>query len=278
MRARPVFRPLALCAVVSLCSPVLASAQSPPPAVPAAVGAEPSAKTWLENYKEIEEYLKSAEIVSVEDISVGVTKPKKATLAPGGLVPQMAWKPIRPGIYGGFWESYKSEIAAYELDKLLGLAMIPPTVEKRVKGDLGAAIMWASPTKSFKDLGGPPKAPPAHFERWNRQLIRAKMFDNLIFNKDPNLGNWLVDPAWNLILIDHTRSFTTGKDMAHTMQRIDADLWDRMKALTEETLTPALGQWLKKNEIKAILERRDKMAEVIAGMVAKQGEAAVFVR
>ena len=47
------------------------------------------------------------------------------------------------------------------------------------------------------------------------------MFDNLICNVDPNLGNWLVDPSWNLILIDHTRSFTTKKDMVHQMTRID---------------------------------------------------------
>ena len=68
----------------------------------------------------------------------------------------MAWKAIKPGRKDGYWESYKSEIAAYELDKLLGLGMIPPTVEKRVKGELGAAVMWASPTKSFKELGGVP--------------------------------------------------------------------------------------------------------------------------
>ncbi len=90
----------------------------------------------------------------MEDIPVGVTKPRRAYLAPGGLTDRMAWKTIRPGIYSGYWESYKSEIAAYELDKLLGLEMIPPTVERRVQGDLGAAVMWVSPIKSFKDLGG----------------------------------------------------------------------------------------------------------------------------
>ena len=96
-----------------------------------------------------------------------------------------------------------------ELDKLLDLQMIPPTVEKRVKGELGAAVMWVKPVRSFKELGGPPTPPPTYQAKWNRQLLRAKMFDCLIYNKDPNLGNWLVDPAWNLILIDHTRSFTS---------------------------------------------------------------------
>lgn len=99
--------------------------------------------------------------------------------------------------------------------------------------------------------------------RWNLQLVRAKMFDNLIGNLDPNLGNWLADPAWNLILIDHTRAFTTDKKLYHDLKRIDPALWAKMQELTQESLEATLGQWVGKSEIKAILERREKMAEVI---------------
>jgi hypothetical protein len=228
-----------------------------------------NAKTWLPDPKPIEEYLKSAEVVSMEDVKVGVTKPRKAQLAPGGPVEAIAWKTIRPGRYEGFWESYKSEIAAYELDKVLGLGMVPPTVEKRVKGELGAAIMWVSPTESFKQLGGVPgqkgvRMPPApQAPAWNRQITRAKMFDDLIGNIDPNLGNWLVDPAWNLILIDHTRAFTSTKDLYHQLVTYDPELWERMKALDEQSLTSALGNWIDKGSIKAVLQRRDKMQQVI---------------
>jgi hypothetical protein len=237
-----------------------------------------SARTWLDRRQALEDYLRTAEVVKMEDIGLGVTKPRRAYLAPGGPVDRMAWKTIRPGIHSGYWESYKSEIAAYELDKLLGLEMIPPTVERRVKGDVGAAVMWVSPIKSFKDLGGPPSAPAAKLAPWSRQIIRAKMFDNLIGNIDPNLGNWLVDPSWNLILIDHTRSFTTKKDMVHQMTRVDRELWDRMKALTVESLTPALEKWIGNREIRAIIERRDRMQGVIDKLVAAKGEAAVFVQ
>jgi hypothetical protein len=237
-----------------------------------------SAKTWIDQRAQIEAYLTTVEVVKLEDIGTGVTNPKRGELAPGGPVAAIAWKSIRPGRYNGFWESYKSEIAAYELDKLLELNMIPPTVERRVKNDMGPAVMWATPTKSFKELGGPPTAPPAHFESWNRQIIRAKMFDNLIYNKDPNLGNWLVDPAWNLILIDHTRALTSGRDIVHQMTRIDADFWERMKALTEESLTAAIGKWVGRGEIRSILQRREKMQEIIDKMVAERGAAVVFVR
>lgn len=229
-----------------------------------------SARTWIGREAEIEEFLKSAKVVNMKEIGVGVTRPHRATLAPGGPVDAMAWKPVKPGRYSGHWESYKSEIAAYELDKFFGLGMIPPTVEREVRGDVGAAVMWVTPAQSFKDLGGVPgqkgvKAPPpALVGLWNLQLARAKMLDNLIGNPDPNLGNWMVDPAWNLILIDHTRAFTTSRNLYHSMTNVDQELWQKMDALDEPTLTGVVGKWLDRTAIRNMLERRDKMREVVA--------------
>jgi hypothetical protein len=232
--------------------------------------ARSGARIWVGQESDIESFLKTAKVVDLTDIGVGVTRPRRAKLAPGGPVDAMAWKAIKPGRYSGYWESYKSEIAAYELDKYFGLGMIPPTVERTVNGETGAAVMWASPTQSFKDLGGVPgqkgvKAPPSSkIGLWNLQISRAKMFDNLIGNIDPNLGNWLVDPEWNLILIDHTRAFTGSRNLYHQMSGIDTELWQKMDALDEATLTRVVGTWLDRSAIRSMLERRDKMREAIA--------------
>jgi hypothetical protein len=235
------------------------------------------ARIWIGQRLAIEQYLRTADVVTIETISVGVTAPRRVQTAPGGPIDGFTWKPIRPGRYRGFWESYKSEIAAYELDKLLALDMMPPAVERTVDGEIGAAVMWVSPTKSFKELGGVPRPPPAQRERWNRQIIRAKMIDNLIANIDPNLGNWLVDPEWSVILIDHSRAFTVTAAMTHAMTRIDTDLWARIQALDRNGLAAALGPWLSGGEIDALLRRRDAMTKIIAALVAKRGRAAVFV-
>ena len=123
--------------------------------------------------------------------------------------------------------------------------MVPPTVEKQVNGETGAAVMWVSPTQSFKELGGVPgqqgvkPPPPAQMANWTRQLTRAKMFDDLIGNTDPNLGNWLVDPAWNLILIDHTRAFTPTKDLYHAAH---ADRWRAVGADESARRSEAQGR------------------------------------
>jgi len=275
----------ALVGLCALTAALTASRAAGPPVRarvdPAAVAqSSADARIWIGRAAEIENYLRTVPIVSMEALSVGVTKPMKATLPPGGPVPYLVWKPIRPGIYQGSWESYKSEIAAYELDKLLALDMVPPTVEKTHRGERGAAIMWASPTRSFKDFGGTgaPAPPAAESARFTRQLVRAKMFDNLIRNIDPNLGNWLVDPAWNVMLIDHSRCFTGGRDFVHEMTRVDAELWARMQALTEESLRPVLGPWMGAGEVRAVLRRRDRMQELIDRLVKERGETAVFIR
>lgn len=237
------------------------------------------ARVWLTGTAAIESFLQTAEVLRLEDIPVGVTRPRRAFLQPGGPAESVVWKPIRPGMKNGFRESYKAEVAAYELDKILALQMIPPTVERRVKGDTGAAVFWADGARSFTDLGGVPgqagvTAPPAAVQAaWNRQIVRAKMFDNLIANTDPNLGNWLVDEDWHLILVDHSRSFTTSKNLVHEFTQIDRELWTRILALDESSLTAALGQWLRRGEIRAVLERRLRMQREIDRLVATRGDA-----
>jgi hypothetical protein len=246
---------------LALCSAMLVQAQTSPQ--------QASARTWIGREAEFEAFLKSVQPVRIEEIGTGVTRPKRATLAPGGPFAAMAWKPIKAGRYSGYLESYKHEIAAYELDKFLGLGMIPPTVERTIDGETGAAVMWAAPTRSFKDLGGVPgqgriKGPPAaRVAAWTQEITRAKMFDNLIGNIDPNLGNWLVDPEWHLILIDHTRAFTTTNRLYHQLVAVDSELWAKMKALDEGALSRVVGAWLDKSAIEAILERRDKMQAVV---------------
>jgi len=231
------------------------------------------ARVWADHVVEIEQYLKSAEVVGIEELKVGVTKPRRAKLAPGGPCEAIAWKPIRPGRYSGFWESYKSEIAAYELNKLLGMDMVPPVVEKRWKGDLGAAILWLKPVRPWKEI-----EPLAKPDKWNIQAVRMKMFDNFIGNPDRNAGNLLVDNDWNLFLIDHSRAFISDKKLPAKMERIDKELWDRMKAVDEAALTAAIGKWIGGGEIRAIIARREKMQQEIDKLIKDKTEAQVYVK
>ena len=265
MRARH----LAILALVfTVATPVMA--QNVAPAVAPAPAA--SAKIWIERQAEFETYLREAPFRRFEDVPVGVTRPKRAFFDPGGLVASAAWKMLPPARTAGYWESYKSEIAAYEIDKLLGLGMVPPAVEKRYRGERGAAILWIEGVRPWKEVEHLPK--PA---KWNLEAVRMKMFDNLIGNIDRNAGNLIVDDDWNLYLIDHSRAFVTEPRLRVEMSRIDRALWERMQALDEATLTAALDSWLDRGAIRAILRRRDAMQKVIDTLLKKSSEAAVFI-
>jgi len=266
---------LALASLLLTLSPrVTADALGPSYVQAAASTPAKSANVWDGRGTEFEEYLRTAEIDHFADVPIGVTHPKRAFFKPGGLVESVAWKVLPPGRPAGYWESYKSEIAAYELDKLLHMGMVPVAVEKRWKGETAAAVLWLTPIHSWKEMEPRPKP-----GKWVRQVARMKMFDNFIGNKDRNAGNLLVDDDWNLFLIDHSRAFVTDKDLAVKLEHIDREFWDRILALDEPTLLAALGKWVEgRGGVRAMLARRDKIKIAIDKLVAANGEAAVFLK
>ena len=227
--------------------------------------------TWPGFEDQIEKELLDGKVLKMEDVPIGVTKPRRATLESGA---RFAWKPLRPGYSKGFMESYKSEIAAYKLDRLLDMHMVPPIVERKLDGLTGAAVYWVENTRSWS-VEKPPQGPEP---MWSRQLTRMKMFDQLIANIDRNQGNLIYDHDWHLILIDHSRAFIDKKDLKDLapLGRVDRQLWNRMKALTMEDLNRGLEKWVGDKEKRALLTRRDLMAKAIDNLVKTRGEQSVF--
>jgi hypothetical protein len=239
----------------------------------AVVAPHDAGSPWAGRTTEIENQLKTAEIVSIEDVGTGVTHPRRAHIRASAPVESLAWKVLPPGRRSGYWESYKSEIAAYELDKLLGMNMVPPAVERTIEGETGAAVMWVDGLKSVKQLGG--KVPTGL--SWSKPLRKMLMFDNLTRNIDRNAGNILIGRPGELILIDHSRAFTSDTGLVNRIERVDADLWDRMKVLTREDLDHTVGQWLDGQQVAAIVERRDAMEKAVDKLVAQKGRALVII-
>jgi hypothetical protein len=248
-----------------------------PPQVAEGVPSGSSAKVWLGRNADYEQFLRTAKIERVEAIPVGVTKPQHAFFEPGGLAAGAVLKSLRPGIREGYWESYRSEIAAYELDRLLEMDMVPPTVERRLEGDPASAQLWVEGCRFLKDLQGQAAPNPM---RWLRQVWRQRVFDGLIGNIDRNAGNLFVDPEWNLILIDHSRAFSGTHDVPFEkeMAHIDRPFYERIKALDEASLTKRVLPWLaSKSEMHVLLKRRDKIVQIFERLAATKGEDAAFV-
>src|SRR5262249_15212796 len=126
----------------------LVLAATPLRTLPSAVD---GSKIWIGRYAEYEAFLKSAAFERFDDIDVGVTRPRHGLFAPGGLAAGATVKRLPPGRNRGFYESYKSEIAAYKLDRLLQLDMVPPTVERRGGGGLRSGPLWGEDGRTSKE-------------------------------------------------------------------------------------------------------------------------------
>lgn len=266
--------------VVSTLAVASLSAQPPAPAsqvkaesVPAVPIAVEGSKIWIGRESEFEEFLRKAVVDKIDNVPVGVTKPKRAFVKGEGPARSFVFKPIMPSRSSGYWESYKSEIAAYELDKVLGMGMVPPTVERKHSGETGSAQLWVEHCTLLRDRDTT-KAPDV--AAWNKQVFRQRVWDNLTANIDRNQGNLLMDQAWNLILIDHSRAFTAQMTMPFPMNKIDREFYQKLKALDEVTIKTRVGKWLFDGP-KPLLKRRDKIIEHFDKLIAQYGEKAVFI-
>lgn len=265
-------------ALLLVAPPLFAQAPAPPPAAAETTVSAPvaaGAKIWLGRHAEFEDFLRTATIDRVTKVPIGVTKPERGFFAPGGLAASAAVKHLPMGQRAGFWEAYKSEIAAYQLDRLLGLDMVPPTVERRVGSDLASVQLWVEGCKHVKEVDQ--SACPKPID-WAKQVCRQKVFDNLIANIDRNAGNLLVDGEWNLVLIDHSRAFASDRmPFEKEMTRVDREFFEKLKALDEAMLMKAVRPWvLGDGPVRGILKRRDKIVAHFEKLALERSEAAVF--
>ena len=253
--------------------------------VPLAQGITPASapansKVWVGHYADYEQFLQSVEINGLTGIGVGVTEPRRASFAPGSLAGGATWKPLTPGKYRGSFESYKSEIAAYKIDRVLELDMVPPTVERTYKGETGSLQLWVENVRTLKQIQAAKLHAP-DTAKWNAQVNRQKAFDDLIANIDPNQGNMLFDPDWNMIKVDHSRAFTNTSsqpfEVGKALNPIDRPFFDRLKALDRTVVDRELGDLLENGAVGAILARRDAMVKGFDKLIRSKGEAAVFV-
>ena len=79
-----------------------------------------------------------------------VTSPWVLTLRKGDVTHRALWKNPQ-GRMGGYWEGWSYEIAAYLLDKHLGLGMVPPTVERVFRDERGSCQYWIDDCMSLRD-------------------------------------------------------------------------------------------------------------------------------
>ena len=119
---------------------------------------------------------------------------------------------------------------------------------------------------------------PPDPDAWNKQMYKIRVFDELIYDTDPNLTNVLVTEDWKIWRIDFTRAFRLYNTLLDPKDLVmcDRQLLQKLKELKFDELYAATRPHLKKEEVKMLLARRDKIVAIFQQLVAQKGEGAVL--
>jgi hypothetical protein len=236
-----------------------------------------------------ETFLRTAEVAKKKALGSGITHSEQYTLTDGTQTHKAVWKTVNYfarglSTYGGdvtildAEDSYRFEIAAYELDKLLGLDLVPPAVERTFDRKKGSLQLWVEGAMTEADRKKKGLSPP-DVEAWNRQIHKVRLLRQLTDDWDAqNITNVLLDPSFRVYAIDFSRSFTTYgwvRDEKE-LERFSRSALEALKRLDQATLEARLGAWIRPPQVRALLKRRDQIVAIAARRAAEEGEAAVF--
>jgi hypothetical protein len=237
--------------------------------------------------EQIKQFLLTAKVVKSERAQKGITDTWRLTLSDGTLTHDASFQSVdehRPkmqlasGPELNFVDSYKYNIAAYQLAELLGIEdMLPVYVERDWRGKAGS-LSWWLPVKMDEVERHKRNLTPPDQDAWSNQMYKIRVLDQLVYDTDANLTNVLIGEDWKIWRIDFTRAFRWSKDLRNPkdLVRCDRQLFERLKALDENEVTQKTKHYLNKEEVKAVMARRDKIVAQFQKLISEKGEKEVL--
>ncbi len=244
----------------------------------------------FQSNEQVEEFLRTAEIVSRERVGAGLNNPLKVLLEKDGIRMHAIFRDIHvdqremkltDGTKFFFRDDADFEYAAYELAKLLGLDTVPPAVPRKIRRTEGTLQVWVENTisnRKRRDEKIPAPSEGLEGWRWMMQWQQIQMFDNLIYNEDRNPGNVLISPDGRLWMVDHGRSFRRWKQLPHPalISYVDRNVWEKLQTLDEALVRERLKDYLQPYEMEGLLERRRLLVEHVQNLIDEHGEGGVL--
>ncbi len=222
---------------------------------PRNVGDRPGGMTALQ----LQELLEQGEI-----LSVGKTEAGPSNSLPRTVVTVRQGKNTVKAIFnklksGGFYPN----VAAYRLDRLLDLEMVPVTAIREVEGKAGSLQFLPDNTinegeRSATGQGG---------NAWctiSEQVPAMYVFDVLAYNEGRSQNRMLYDTSsWRLILSEHERAFTNKKGRPRHLKnapiRVSPGWKEALGELTDERIDQSFADVLDKRRLRALKSRRDEL-------------------
>jgi len=157
------------------------------------------------------------------------------------------------------------ELAAYKLDRMLGLGMVPVTIRREIGGQQGTLqfVPPATMTERERVTFGQAWITPCPLEK---QLRAMYVFDALILNPARAPSSMLYSPDdWLLMLVDNGNSFSVETARPSYLKDKELVIGDEWRAalleLDDEALRAELGDVLDEDRLAALGRRRDALVK-----------------
>jgi hypothetical protein len=237
------------------------------------------------------DFLQHAKVIGSEREKKGKSNASHLTLSDGKLTHDASFQPIDekkpqgPGPGGGielnFRDYWGYDIAGYRIAKLLGMDdMVPVYTERKWNGTTGAISFRVSDVQFDEaDRYSRKIAVPASvLDAWNKQMYKVRVLTQLFYDMDDNLTNVLITKDWKIWRIDFTRAFRLQHDLKNPkdLAQCDREVLAKLRQLSYDQVFDATKPYLTKDEVKALIARRDKMVVYFDKLVAQKGESEVL--
>jgi hypothetical protein len=231
--------------------------------------------------KRCEQALREGEIVSSREVGQGVSGALRIGIRFEGAEVSGIFKSITSEVKGytfhkekapRYRDSWKHEVAAYELDRLLNLRLVPATVEREIKGTRGSLQAWTD--RPLTRFGEGPLPPDSRLA--DNYLHAQRFFDYLIFNTDRHIRNVMFGSDWRPVAIDQSITFHGLKRPYRPLYRFPRGPIEALERLDERALQEKLGRYLAKDEIKGLVQRRARIIELVKAAKAEGRPEALF--
>lgn len=225
-----------------------------------------------------ERFLATAQIGPEQFAGKGITNSQKAMLTEDGVthaahiqavdIYMAQFKGKDGSTEQDFKDSWKFNVAAYRLAKLLDLTnMVPVSVPRVVNGKPSSVDWWVDGVLMDERDRVDKRIAPPDMLRWNHQMDIIRIFDQLIYNMDRSQENLLITTNWDVWMIDHTRAFRKWVSLRNpaAVTNCSPQLLQALKDLRRADVARELGPYLTEAEINGLMARRDLIVAKLEG-------------
>lgn len=228
----------------------------------------------------LERFLLNADIVSIDRGRGRRTESWEIELSENGVRRRGFFKLTdvpRPDPRGG--DSYRYVLAAYELDKILDLNLVPPTVERKIKGNIGSLMLFLDPPVISEKDRAMKKLDPPDNEKFKREMAAVNVFEHLIYfpclcnQSDPDNILIQTENGWKVWMVDLSTAFPPAPRLIPNCPLISCPegLFEKLVDLDEDAVRNRLGPYLTEEELDTLIVRRGLIVEKIEELKTMRG-------